>query len=142
MELEYNNNHGHALNEWPVAGKDLIGIPPYVTITASGNVKFLDPTEYSGTLNFDYDLLTHRIFRAGTVRVTFKAKRLTGAGNNRYKIFVDGVEVVDDGTGCSTSAYTTFTNDITVVAGSILYINNDNLYIKDFSIGFDRQLYG
>lgn len=140
MELDYDQNHKHGLDQPPVDGSNLIGTAKHIILEASDSVKLSEVTEYTTATTTPVYRNKSRVFRAGTVRITVKAKRpgKTYAGNLQF--MVDGVNV-EELTLFSSSTFGTYSFDATVLAGSYIKLRTSYLVTKDFSISFDRKIY-
>lgn len=114
-------------------------------MAASANLKYSDDTEVIYSVRSYEICRAIRVFRNGSVRVAFDAKRGTsGYGGVEARIYIDGVA---KGTERSvSSSYTTYTEDFIVGANSTIEIWGQNdgttgpyntLDVRNFRLYFD-----
>lgn len=138
MELDYDQNHKHGLDQPPVDGGNLIGTAKHIVLEASDNVRALDPTEYTESAGDYIYKYQHRVLRGGTVRVKFSVKKDT-ALDEVVKVRKNGADVVTITN--VTSVYVERSQDVTVAPGDYIDIALYLVITKDFKICYDRKIY-
>jgi len=135
METHYHNG----IDQERINLKDLIGTPANTYLSSSSVLQISADTERT-TTNTSYSLMKQvKIYRSGTVRVSYDAKSTSSGYPGTGDVRVSNVSKAE--TEITATDYTTVSVNVNVAAGDTIdfygKVPLNTFYIKNFRIYYD-----